>query len=232
MYLVAAREAGSPVSLPQAALRDSARNDRDVVVTQRADWLARTSGRRALPWRIVMIADEDRAAAAESDGLPLAAPSRLADVSWIRPGKVSWDWWNNLNLRGVSFHAGVNNETYKYFIDFASKNGHPVHHPRRGLVQAGRSADAGRRTSTCRRSCGTARRRTSASSSGRRGARWTPRCSRRWTSSQKWGVKGIKVDFMQRDDQPVVNYYFRVAREAAATRICSWTSTARTSRRG
>jgi alpha-glucosidase len=125
MYLVAREGGGVAGEFPRAALRDSARNDRDVVVTQRADWIARTSGRRALPWRIVMIADEDRQLLVNQMVYNLAAPSRLADVSWIRPGKVSWDWFNNLNLRGVRFRAGVNDETYRYFIDFAAKNGIP-----------------------------------------------------------------------------------------------------------
>ena len=143
MYLVAGA-GGSAIGLfPQAALEEKARNDRDVLVTRRADYLARTSGRRSLPWRIVMIADDDRQLLLNQMVYLLAAPSRLTDVAWIKPGKVSWDWFNNLNLRGVSFRAGVNNDTYKYFIDFASKNGIPYIILDEGMVQAGRPADAG-----------------------------------------------------------------------------------------
>jgi alpha-glucosidase len=218
MYLVAG-DGGAAIGLfPQAALEEKARNDRDVLVTRRADYLARTSGRRSLPWRIVMIADDDRQLLLNQMVYLLAAPSRLSDVAWIKPGKVSWDWFNNLNLRGVSFRAGVNNDTYKYFIDFASKNGIPYIVLDEGwyklgdlltqapgidvptLVQYGATKNVGI-------------------------VLWTT-----WSTLenqmqaaldqfQRWGVKGIKVDFMQRDDQRVVNYYFHVAREAAARHL-------------
>jgi alpha-glucosidase len=218
MYLVARHDGVLAGEFPRAALRDSARNDRDVVVTQRADWLARTSGRRALPWRIVMIADEDRQLLLNQMVYNLAAPSRLTDVSWIRPGKVSWDWFNNLNLRGVGFRAGVNDETYRYFIDFAAKNGIPYIILDEGWYKLG---------DLLTQSPGI-----DVPSLARYGAAknvgvilWTT-----WSTLdaqmkpaldqfEKWGVKGIKVDFMQRDDQKVVNYYFRVAREAAARHL-------------
>jgi alpha-glucosidase len=219
MYLVAGAAANSAIGLfPQFALEEKARNDRDVAVTKRADYLARTSGRRSLPWRIVMIADEDRQLLLNQMVYLLAAPSRLTDVAWIKPGKVSWDWWNNLNLRGVSFHAGVNNDSYKYFIDFASKNGIPYIILDEGwyklgdlltqapnidvpeLVRYGAGKNVGVILWTT----------------------WSTlenQMQPAMDQFQKWGVRGIKVDFMQRDDQRVVNYYFRVAREAASRHL-------------
>ena len=53
----------------------------------------------------------------------LAKPSQVQDTSWIKPGKVAWDWWNALNLEGVDFKSGVNTQTYKYYVDFAAKYG-------------------------------------------------------------------------------------------------------------
>ena len=218
MYLVARDAGGLTGTFPRAALEERARNDRDVPVTRRADHLARTSGRRALPWRIVMIADDDRQLLLNQMVYTLAAPSRLADVSWIRPGKVAWDWYNNLNLRGVGFRAGVNNETYRYFIDFASKNGIPYIILDEGwyklgdlmtqapgidvksLVQYGASKNVGIILWTTWSTLD---------------AQMKPALDQ----FQQWGVKGIKVDFMQRDDQKVVNYHYRIAREAAARRL-------------
>ena len=218
MYLVARDGGGLMGTFPRAALEERARNDRDVPVTRRADHLARTSGRRALPWRIVMIADDDRQLLLNQMVYTLAAPSRLTDVSWIKPGKVAWDWYNNLNLRGVDFRAGVNNETYRYFIDFASKNGIPYIILDEGwyklgdlmtqspgidvaaLVQYGASKDVGIILWTTWSTLDT---------------QMKPALDQ----FQRWGVKGIKVDFMQRDDQKVVNYHFRIAREAAARRL-------------
>ena len=52
----------------------------------------------------------------------LASPNRSGDYSWIKTGKVAWDWWNDWNLKGVPFKAGINMDTYKYYIDFAARN--------------------------------------------------------------------------------------------------------------
>jgi len=219
MYLVAGDTAGALVGMfPPVALEEVARNDRDVVVTKSADYIAKVAGRRALPWRIVMIADEDRQLLENSLAYLLAPASRLTDVAWIKPGKVSWDWWNANNVRGVPFKSGVNNDTYKYYIDFAARYGLSYIVLDEGwyklgdllspvpaidvpaLVKYGQARNVGV-------------------------ILWTT-----WHTLedqmvpaldlfQRWGVKGIKVDFMQRDDQRVVNYYWRVAREAASRHL-------------
>lgn len=93
------------------------------LVEEREDYIAKGSGNRTFPWRVAIITDDDRKLAASNLSYLLASPSRVADTSWIRPGKVAWDWWNNWNLTGVDFKAGVNNDTYKYYIDFAARNG-------------------------------------------------------------------------------------------------------------
>ncbi len=94
-----------------------------MIITEREDYIARVDSPRGLPWRIAIVTDDDRNLAASNLTYQLAEPSRVADVSWIKPGKVAWDWWNNWNLDGVDFLTGVNNDTYKAYIDFASANG-------------------------------------------------------------------------------------------------------------
>ena len=93
----------------------------NLVPTKRAPYIARLEGPQALPWRIVLVTEEDSQLLNCDMGQLLAPECRLKDVSWIKPGKVAWDWWNNWNLTGVPFHAGVNTDTYKYYIDFAKK---------------------------------------------------------------------------------------------------------------
>jgi len=92
------------------------------IVTKAADYIARVEAPRTFPWRVAVIGD-DKAIAATSLSYLLAEPSRVEDTSWIRPGKVAWDWWNNWNITGVDFESGINTATYKYYIDFASDNG-------------------------------------------------------------------------------------------------------------
>ena len=92
-------------------------------VTDREDFIAKTAGTRTYPWRIMAITTDDTQMPVNNLVYALASPSRVADTSWIRGGKVAWDWWNNWGLKNVPFKAGINNETYKYFIDFAAQNG-------------------------------------------------------------------------------------------------------------
>ncbi|WP_205589817.1 glycoside hydrolase family 97 protein [Mucilaginibacter celer] len=92
------------------------------VVNGRADYIAKTLGTRSFPWRVVVISTNDKQLANSDMVQKLAEPPRVKDLSWIKPGKVAWDWWNNWNITHVDFKAGINNPTYKYYIDFASAN--------------------------------------------------------------------------------------------------------------
>ena len=125
LYL--ARSAEFPMKLvgvfPAYPAKEEARNDRNIVVTARQPYLAKTAGTRSFPWRVLMIAGRDGdliESTARSTGWP-SPPA--ATSAWVKPGKVAWDWWNDLNISGVDFRAGVNTETYKYYIDFAAENG-------------------------------------------------------------------------------------------------------------
>lgn len=90
-------------------------------VTETEDFIAHIPGARALPWRIVAVSRADTEMPVNNLVHALAEPSRIADTSWIQPGLVSWDWWNNWGLTGVPFQAGINNATYKHYIDFAAR---------------------------------------------------------------------------------------------------------------
>jgi alpha-glucosidase len=97
-------------------------NKMNYMVTSRAPFIARTSGTRSFPWRTVVVSSNDKELANNDMVQKLSAPSKIADVTWIKPGKVAWDWWNDWNISKVDFKAGINTETYKYYTDFAAKN--------------------------------------------------------------------------------------------------------------
>jgi alpha-glucosidase len=93
------------------------------IPTKRADYIAKVDGFRTFPWRIVAISEEDKNLLNNDIVQKLAAPSRIEDPGWIEVGQVAWDWWNDYNITGVDFVAGMNTPTFKYYIDFASDNG-------------------------------------------------------------------------------------------------------------
>ena len=94
-----------------------------MVVKARENYIAKTVGTRAFPWRVFALSTQDAELANADMVYRLAAPSRVKDTDWIKPGKVAWDWWNDWNISGVDFRAGINNATYKYYIDFAADHG-------------------------------------------------------------------------------------------------------------
>jgi len=94
----------------------------NLIPTKRADYIAKTSGTRNFPWRIVAISNQDKSLLNNDIVQKLASAPRLSDISWIQPGQVAWDWWNSRNITHVDFKAGLNTATYKYYIDFAAAN--------------------------------------------------------------------------------------------------------------
>src|SRR5262249_28056464 len=199
---------------PPFPLKEQLFRDRDLRVTRAADYIAVTTGTRTFPWRVLGIAQKDTDLLTNQIVYLLAKPSQVQDTSWIRPGKVAWDWWNANNVYGVDFKAGINTATYKYYIDFAAKYGLPYIILDAGwykgaditavipdvnmeeLVAYGRQKSVGV-------------------------ILWVF-----WKSMQdqmqsaldlyaKGGIKGIKVDFMQRNDQLLMRYYYTLSRECA-----------------
>ena len=98
-------------------------SDRTQDIVEEANFIAKLSGSRNLPWRVFIVSDDDRTFVESNLVTILSEKSKIEDTSWIKPGKVAWDWWNSNNIYGVDFKAGINQETYKYYIDFASENG-------------------------------------------------------------------------------------------------------------
>ena len=98
-------------------------NKLQMLVAEREDYIAKVDKPRSFPWRMAIVTTSDKDLASSNLSYLLAAPSRLSDLSWIKPGKVAWDWWNAWNLDSVDFATGVNNATYKAYIDFASSKG-------------------------------------------------------------------------------------------------------------
>ncbi len=199
---------------PHYPLKEELHRDRDLMVTESADYIAVTSGTRTYPWRIMGIAEKDGDLITSQLVWLLAKPSQLTDTSWIKPGKVAWDWWNFNNIYGVDFKAGVNTETYKYYIDFASKYGLQYIVLDEGWYKLGDVMDVAPEINIPELTA-------YAKTKNVGVILWVV-----WKSLddklipaldqwQKWDVKGIKVDFMQRDDQLLINYYHRVSRETA-----------------
>jgi alpha-glucosidase len=148
----------------------------------------------------------------------LEKPSQVQDTSWIKPGKVAWDWWNYNNVYGVDFKVGVNTQTYKYYIDFAAKYGIPYIILDEGWYKLGNVLDVVPEINMEELTAYARQKNVGI-------ILWVV-----WKTLDdqlipaldqyaKWGIKGIKVDFMQRSDQPVINYYHKVSRETAKRKM-------------
>ena len=186
------------------------------VVKERENYIAKVEGTKNFPWRCMIISEEDRELANNDMVYRLAEPSRIEDNSWIVPGKVAWEWWNAWNIKDVDFESGINNDTYKHYIDFASEygieyvildEGWAVNKkadlfdviPEIDIIDLVEYAD----------------------SKGVGIVLWAGYVAidRDMEEVCKYyselGVKGFKVDFIDRDDQKAVNFYYRMAETAA-----------------
>jgi alpha-glucosidase len=215
MDLAAGGEANSLKGLfPYYPTRVELARDRDEKVLERAPYMAKTRGTREYPWRVLVIAGRDATLLDTDIVYRLATDSRIGDASWIKPGKVAWDWWNFNNLYGVPFRAGVNTDTYKHYIDFAAEHGIEYVILDEGWYKLG---------DLMTQMPGIDMEAIAAHAREKKVGlvMWViwktldNQMAQALDQFEKWGVKGIKVDFMQREDQWMVNYYERVAQEAA-----------------
>jgi len=205
-------------TFPPYPLEEKLERDRNLKVVRAADYIALTRGTRSYPWRVLAIAERDLDLLTNSLVYLLASPSRVADTSWIRPGKVAWDWWNANNLHGVDFEAGVNTRTYEYYIDFASRHGLEYVILDEGWYELGDllktvpGMDVPHLVAYGRE----------------RNVRIIPWVVWKTLDDQlepaleqfeRWGVAGLKIDFMQRDDQKLMEFYHRVCRAAAERKL-------------
>ncbi|MGB2634646.1 MAG: glycoside hydrolase family 97 protein [Candidatus Acidiferrum sp.] len=201
-------------TFPPYPLKEKLVRDRDFQVVESADYIAATTGKRTFPWRVLGIVDRDADLITNPLVYLLESPSKVQDTSWIKPGKVSWDWWNDNNVYGVDFKAGINTETYKYYIDFAAKYGIPYIILDEGWYKLGNVLDVVPEINMEKLTAYAKEKNVGV-------ILWVV-----WKTLddqlipaldqyQKWGIKGIKVDFMQRSDEILINYYHRVSSETA-----------------
>lgn len=191
-----------------------------LLITERQEYIAKTIGKRTFPWRIITISEEDYQLTDNDMVYKLASPSRIEDISWIKPGKVAWEWWNAWNISGVPFESGINNDTYKFYIDFASKNnieyvildeGWAVN-KQADLFQVVEEIDLEELVEY-------------ATSKNVGIVLWAGYYAMERDMENvcrhysEMGIKGFKVDFMDRDDQKVVNFYYDMAEMAAKYKL-------------
>jgi alpha-glucosidase len=201
-------------AFPPYPLKETLQSDRNFRVTEAADYIAVTRGTRTYPWRLVGIAEKDGDLITNSMVWLLAKPSQLQDTSWIKPGKVAWDWWNFNNVYGVDFKAGVNTATYKFYIDFAAKYGLEYIILDEGWYKLGNLLDVTPEINMEELMAYAKQKNVGVILwvvAKTLGDQLQPALDQ----FAKWGVKGIKVDFMQRDDQVMMGFYQEVSREAA-----------------
>jgi len=187
------------------------------VPTKRADYIAKIKGPHALPWRAIVISTKDTDLANNDMMQKLASPSRIEDMSWIQPGKVAWDWWNNWNITHVDFKAGMNTQTYKYYIDFASSNKleyiiidwgwapeslmNPIPEMDiKEIVDYGKQKNVGVIL----------------------WAGWHPADKEKeiaFPHYARMGIKGFKVDFFDSDDQKMIQTVYALAEKAAEHKL-------------
>ncbi len=189
-----------------------------MAVTRRADYIARTNGNRRFPWRIIVIAENDKMLAETDIVYRLSGECRLDDVSWITPGKSTSEWLIANNIYGVDFKSGWNTETYKYYIDFISKFGMKY-----VLFDAGWSKPQDIFELNPEMDMDWLAAYTKEKNIGL--VLWTSALAMEKQMDaaleqfSEWGVKGIMVDFMNRDDQPTINFLHKVAEKAAEKHI-------------
>jgi len=215
------RAAGGPALeavFPPYPLKESLAKDRDFRVVEAADYIAETRGARTFPWRALAVAEKDSDLLTNMLVWLLQEPSAIPDASWIRPGKVAWDWWNACNVYGVDFRSGVNTATYKYFIDFAAKYGLEYIILDEGWYKLGNVLEVVPEVNM-EEITAYARQKNVGVILWVVWKTLADQLQPALDQFARWGVKGIKVDFMQRDDQKLVRFYHDLAREAAKRKM-------------
>lgn len=197
-------------------VKQGGHNNLQMEVQSREPYIAKCEGGESFPWRIVAVSENDVQMADNDMVYRLATPAAEADWSWVKPGKVAWDWWNAWNLYGVDFKSGINNDTYKYYIDFASANGIEYVILDEGWAVTG-EADLFKVVPeidvemlaeyASERNVGLIL---------WAGYRAFDRDMEKVCEHySKMGIKGFKIDFMDRDDQIMVDFHRRAAQTAA-----------------
>jgi alpha-glucosidase len=171
------------------------------------------------PWRVLMLGAKPGDLVESTILTSLADPSEIADTSWIKPGKVAWDWWNGPVVPNVPWKAGMNNETFRHFIDFAAEFGLAY-----VLIDAGWYGDHRDGDADITRAIpemdmpGLAAYAKDKNVSLLVWLNWEnvrEQMDLAFPLYEKWGLAGVKIDYMDRKDQEIVAFYQRAARTAA-----------------
>lgn len=191
-------------------------NNLQYIVKEREDYIAKVQGTRDFPWRCMIISEDDKELLNNDMVYKLASPSRIEDESWIVPGKVAWEWWNAWNIKGVDFESGINNETYKHYIDFASEYGIEY-----VILDEGWAVNKEADMFNVIPEIDIYELVEYADNKGVGIVLWAGyyAIERDMEEICKYyselGIKGFKVDFIDRDDQKAVNFYYKMAETAA-----------------
>ena len=220
MFLKSDGQNGLISTFPNEPLEFGEDGDRSLKLLKEADYIAKTSGKRSFPWRYFVITKDDKQLIENTMTFRLATKSVIEDPSWIKPGQVSWEWWNDACPYGpdVNFVSGYNLDTYKYYIDFASKYGISYILMDEGWAQSTRDPFTPNPNVDVHELIRYGKEKNVGI------VLWLT-----WLTVEnhmdlfktfaEWGVKGVKIDFMDRSDQWMVNYYERVAEEAARYKL-------------
>jgi len=182
------------------------------IPTKRADYIAKTSGTRNFPWRAIAISQSDKELLNNDIVQKLASPPRIEDVSWIEPGQVAWDYWNERNISHVDFKAGLNMPTCKYYIDFAAAN-----KMKYAIIEGALEMDLTKMSPKINLP-------ELIDYAHQKGvgiitwASWyqaTLQMDTVFPLYAKMGLKGFKIDFIDRDDQVAVESLYKIAKKAA-----------------
>jgi alpha-glucosidase len=193
-------------------------NGFNMVVQETADYIAKTDGNRSFPWRVIAFARDDKDFLDNDIVYLLASESKIGKATWVKPGKVAWDWWNAMNMYGVDFETGFNTETYKYFIDFAAENNIEYINLDEGWSDQFDLMDVTDKLNLDEVV-------NYANSKNVGVILWCVwhtldrQMQEALDQFEDWGIVGVKVDFMDRDDQLGVQFYERLLSESAKRKI-------------
>ncbi|KQS41217.1 glycoside hydrolase family 97 protein [Pedobacter sp. Leaf194] len=192
--------------------------DRNMKIVKEHNYIAKTLGRRSYPWRFMVISEKDEALPENEMVYKLSTPNQLKETSWIKPGQVTWEWWHNAYVYGVDFKSGYNQDTYKYYIDFASKFKIPYIIMDEGWAKTTLNPYEPNPTINLQELIAYGKQKNV------KIILWFTWLAVEqnpdvFKKLEEWGIAGMKVDFMDRSDQWMVNYYTRVAKEAAKHHI-------------
>lgn len=194
--------------------------DRSVKILKEADYIAETNGTRSFPWRFMHITQDDKQMAVNTMPMRLAPVSVIDDPSWIKVGKTTWEWWNGSIPYGpdVNFVSGLNLDTYKYFVDFAAANGLQYILMDEGWAKSTRDPFTPNPDIDLHELIRYAK---SKNVGVILWLTWltAEKHPTMFETFEKWGVAGVKIDFMDRRDQWMVRFYERIAKAAAEHHI-------------